>query len=272
MVYQGYLAVAALCNIDLPATIVDVESDDFLGDGQNYVLDRFFGLTRPILKHIVLMNSLTNRVSSSSSSDESLDPKFLDELEEQLYEQSPSRNLIDSRHNPESEESEELSPLAHQLTLHHAYVFYYASLIYFHRTIRRREASSPIVQELVSIAVQYLEDIETLGGDSIGCTLVWPPFVVACECVDEVMQQRMLDWYMCKRRHGFMNLEISKDIAMEVWRRRSAAWDSAASAKTSGTVLGDAGEVMREEYHGNADVDVQWQDVLKEMKMDIVLA
>ncbi|EXJ87525.1 hypothetical protein A1O3_04485 [Capronia epimyces CBS 606.96] len=227
MVYQGYLAIAALCNINLPST-VNVESEDFL-DERNYVLDRFFGLTRPILKHIVMMNSLIKRFSTTKLS---IDAEALDELELQLYEQTP-----------DSLDLEGLDPRGQALTRHHAYVFYYASLIYFQRTVRRRPPDE--LQELVKFAVAHLEDIEDLGGDAIGCTLVWPPFVVACECQSIDLQQRMLAWYMLKRRHGFMNLEKSKDIAMELWQRRSLA---------------------------PKDVDIQWQDVLKDLKMDIVLA
>ncbi|KAJ9616360.1 arginine metabolism regulation protein II [Cladophialophora chaetospira] len=232
MVYQGYLAIAALCNVNLPSAII--ESDNFLGDTRHYVLDRFFGLTQPILKHIVMMNSLMKRISSSA--DARPDPESLDRLEEEFYTQSPENLDVCGQ---------ELSPFAHSLTLHHAYVFYYASLIHFHRTIRQLPPSSPRVQNLVTSAIDRLEEIEKLGGDSIGCTLVWPPFVVACECVDPDMQGRILEWYMCKRRHGFMNLEISKDIAREVWRRR--------------TLVGE-------------EVDVHWQNVLKEMDADIVLA
>ena len=229
MVYQGYLAIAALSNINLPSTIdTEFESDDFLG-ARHYVLDRFFGLTRPILKHIVMMNTLIKRISTA---DRDPDPEMLDKLEMELYMQSP-----------EDLDLESLDPFVQTLTRHHAFVFYYASLIYFQRTVRRR--SPEAVQEMVKLAVGHLEEIEILGGDGIGCTLVWPPFVVACECLSADLQERMLAWYKVKRRHGFMNLEISKDIARELWRRRS-----------------DAAE----------EVDIQWQGVLKDMNMDIVLA
>ncbi|EXJ83615.1 hypothetical protein A1O1_07238 [Capronia coronata CBS 617.96] len=227
MVYQAYLSIAALCNINLPAT-VNVESDDFL-DQRHYVLDRLFGLTRPILKSIVMMNALIKRFPNS---DISADPETLDELELQLYEQTP-----------DSLDLEGLDPLTKDLTRHHAYVFYYASLIYFQRTVRRRPPDE--LQELVRYGVGHLQEIEDLGGEAIGCTLAWPPFVVACECLSTDLQEQMLAWYVLKRRHGFMNLEISKDIAKELWRRRSLA---------------------------PKDVDIQWQDVLKEMNMDIVLA
>ncbi|OAP64525.1 hypothetical protein AYL99_00497 [Fonsecaea erecta] len=235
MVYQGYLAIAALCNINLPSSI-DVESESFLGDERNYVLDRFFGLTRPILRHIVVMNSLIKRISTTAS--EPPTAEMLDDLETQLYAQTPSNLDLSG-----------LPPLAQSLTLHHAYVFYYASIVYFLRTVRRLPPQALCIQNTVSKAVTHLEDIESLGGDSIGCTLVWPPFIVACECLTEEMQSRMLNWYRVKRRHGFMNLEISKDIARELWRRRQLAGDGA-----------------------EADADIQWQDVLTEMKMDIVLA
>lgn len=227
MVFQGYLAIAALCNISLPSTF-DVESESFL-DERYYVLDRFFGLTRPILKHILKMNSLIKRISTT---DPNPSAEVLDELETQLYMQTP-----------ETLDLESLDSLAQAMARHHAFVFYYASLIHFQRTLRRRAPSE--VQDMVETAVGHLENIEDLGGDAIGCTLVWPPFIVACECLTEDLQQRMLAWYMVKRRHGFMNLEISKDIAQELWRRRSVV---------------------------STDVDIQWQDVLQDLDMDIVLA
>jgi hypothetical protein len=55
----------------------------------------------------------------------------------------------------------------------------------------------------------------------------------------------MMNWYKSKRRHGFMNLEISKDVAQEVWRRR--------------------GEAPK-------GIDIRWQDVVADLKIDIVLA
>ncbi|KAL6252837.1 arginine metabolism regulation protein II [Rhinocladiella similis] len=229
MVYQGYLAIAALCNINLPATIeLDMESDDFL-DERHYVLDRFFGLTRPMLKHIVMMNSLIKRISNTNPD---TSKEMLDDLELQLYMQTP-----------ETLDMENLDPVSQALTRNHAYVFYYASLIYFQRTLKRRPPEE--VQEMVEIAVGHLEAIEVLGGETIGCTLVWPPFIVACECLSTDLQRRMVAWYMMKRRHGFKNLDFSKDIAEELWRRRSER---------------------------SSTVDIQWQDVLKDLKMDIVLA
>ncbi|EHY57262.1 hypothetical protein ABEF92_005952 [Exophiala dermatitidis] len=227
MVYQGYVAIAALCNINLPST-VNVESEDCLSQ-KNYVLDRFFGLTRPILKHIVMMNSFIRKCFPT---EEPGGAEALDEFELQLYEQTP-----------ESLDLEGLDPLSRALTRHHAYVFYYASLIYFQRAVRRRPPEE--VQGLVELAVSRLEEIEDLGGDAIGCTLVWPPLVVACECLSEDLQQRILSWYKVKRRHGFRNLDISQDIAKELWRRRACA---------------------------SNEVDIQWQDVLKDLNMDIVLA
>lgn len=163
----------------------------------------------------------------------------LDRLEVQLYEQTP-----------DTLDLSDLTPTAATLARHHAYVFYYASLVFFARAVRRLPPQSIQIQSLVESAVQRLEEIETLGGDDVGCTLVWPPLVVASECLSEELQGRMLAWYKLKRRHGFMNLEISKDIARELWRRRK--------------------ELVAQ---GLDDiVDIQWQDVLKDLDMDIVLA
>ncbi|EXJ88584.1 hypothetical protein A1O1_05514 [Capronia coronata CBS 617.96] len=223
MIYQSYLAVAALCNIDLPSTI-SVDSDDC----KYYVLDRLFGLTRPILQHIVKVNSLLREVSAVS-----LPPDLLDEWEDQLRAHTPEHLNFDGL----------VDPCARELARHHAFVFYYASMIHFQRTVRQTPSSA--LQDLVTRAVEHLEEIERLGADSVGCTLIWPPLVVACECESPDLQARILAWYKVKRRHGFMNLEISKDVAQEVWRRRQSA---------------------------TSQPDVRWQDILDDMKLDIVLA
>lgn len=223
MIYQSYLAVAALCNIALPSTIT-VGSNDC----KYYVLDRLFGLTRPILQHIVTVNSLLRDVSAVK-----LQPEVLDSLEDQLHTHTPAHLNLTSL----------IDPRARELARHHAFVFHYASLIHFQRMVRHTPSSA--LQDLVSRAVEHLEEIERLGADTVGCTLIWPPLVVACECESPALQARILAWYKLKRRHGFMNLEISKDVAQEVWRRREVAGEG---------------------------VDVRWQDILADMQLDIVLA
>jgi hypothetical protein len=229
-VYQGYLAVAALCNIDLP-TSVDLATESATDGGQQeYLLDRFFGLTKPILTNILRMNAL---IKDALISGAEIQAKVLDDFEQDLYAQDPQ--YLDLGDVNES---------TRQMTIHHADVFYYASLVHFFRSLRRLPPEDMRIQSLVGQAIERLEGFEAMGGDSIGCTLVWPPFIVACESNNIEMQARLLNWYVVKRRHGFMNLEKSKDIAMEVWRRRKE----------------------------NPETDVKWQDVLKDMNIDIVLA
>lgn len=244
MVYQGYLAIAALSNINLPSNL-DADNEELFLDSRHYMLDRFFGLTRPILRHIVVMNSLVRQISSAASTGSQDTTSAtavamkLDRLQAQLYEQTP-----------DTLDLSDLTPTEATLARHHAYVFYYASLVFFARAVRRLPPESPEIQSLVECAVQRLEEIETLGGDDVGCTLVWPPLVVASECLTEELQGRMLAWYKLKRRHGFMNLEKSKDIAKELWRRRKE---------------------LEEQGLGGV-MDLQWQDILKDLNMDIVLA
>ncbi|KIV95762.1 hypothetical protein PV10_03377 [Exophiala mesophila] len=266
LVYQGYLAVAALCNITLPANLSliatdspgsgSISPDDPLS-GNSYMLDRFFGLTRPILRRIVEMNSLIDRVPSTASDILSvISPAELLALESELYAQTP-----------DTLDLSDLTPRAATLTLHHAYTFYYASLIYFLRSVRRLPPSHPKIQSLVSKAVTYFEAIELIGGEQVGCSLVWPPLVVACECITPDMQLRMTEWYKVKRRHGFRNLEMSKEIANEVWRRRDKQrW----SFELGGDDDGDFG--VQQQHPPGIETDIQWQDVLKELGMDIVLA
>lgn len=223
MIYQCYLAVAALCNIDLPESI-DVES----GECKHYVLDAFFGLTRPIFQNIVKLNSLLKRTLVAD-----VGPDVLNELENETRANPPDDVDFESLKDPRKR----------QLAYHHAFVFHYGSLIHFERTVR---GTSPCaLQDLVAQAIDHFEEIERLGADTVGCTLIWPPFVIACECLWADLQNRMLSWYKSKRRHGFMNLEISKDVAQEVWRRRE---------------------------EGPGGFDIRWQDVLADLKIDFVLA
>lgn len=264
LVYQGYLAIAALCNISLPTNLsliatdtpdsASISPDDPLS-GNNYMLDRFFGLTRPILRRIVEMNSLISRLPSPASDISSvISPSELLALESELYAQTP-----------DTLDLSDLTPRSATLTLHHAYTFYYASLIYFLRSVRRFPSSHPKIQSLVSIAVNYFEAIELIGGENVGCSLVWPPLVVACECITPDLQLRMTEWYKVKRRHGFRNLEMSKEIASEVWRRRDKQRWSGESGVDDDSDLGD-------QHATEAESDIQWQDVLRELGMDIVLA
>jgi hypothetical protein len=223
MIYQSYLAVATLCNIELPPAIA-VESEGC----SCYVLDTLFGLTRPILQYIIKLNSLLSRTAAGD-----VDSELLNQLEEETRQNSPETISLGSM----------ADPLARQLARHHAFVFHYASRIHFERIVRR---TSPVeLQDLVAQAVEHFEEIERLGADMVGCTLIWPPFIVACECLRPDLQNRMLDWYKVKRRHGFLNLEISKNLAQEVWRRRNEALN---------------------------DIDIRWQDVRTDLDIDIVLA
>jgi hypothetical protein len=192
------------------------------------VLDTLFGLTRPILQYIIKLNSLLSRTAAGD-----VDSELLNQLEEETRQNSPETISLGSM----------ADPLARQLARHHAFVFHYASRIHFERIVRR---TSPVeLQDLVAQAVEHFEEIERLGADMVGCTLIRPPFIVACECLRPDLQNRMLDWYKVKRRHGFLNLEISKNLAQEVWRRRNEALN---------------------------DIDIRWQDVRTDLDIDIVLA
>jgi hypothetical protein len=90
MIYQSYLAVATLCNIELPPAIA-VESEGC----RCYVLDTLFGLTRPILQYIIKLNSLLSRTAAGD-----MDTELLNQLEEETRQSSPETISLGSMVDP----------------------------------------------------------------------------------------------------------------------------------------------------------------------------
>ncbi|KAJ5669946.1 uncharacterized protein N7477_005309 [Penicillium maclennaniae] len=119
--------------------------------------------------------------------------------------------------------------------------FYYATIIYFRRTLRRLPLYE--VQELVEKAVQELEAVDTLKNDKGGCAYNWASFVVAAECQRPDLQSRMLTWFDRKSQNGIQNVVILCEIVKALWQRR-------------------------EQAKGR---DVQWQEIAKEADFDIML-
>lgn len=120
--------------------------------------------------------------------------------------------------------------------------FYYATIIYFRRTLRRVPLCD--VQELVEKAIQELEAVDTLKNDQGGCAYNWASFVVAAECLRPDLQSRMLSWFEGKRRNGIQNVIILCEIVKALWERRDQA---------------------------GSDCDIQWQELAKEADFDIML-
>lgn len=194
---QSYLSLSSLCNLPISKSLLAL-FDDL--PGQDHYLERAHGLTVPLISFLA---RLTNIIESK----ESLATHQLDELEFQLYLSYPSL--------PTTEED------CMQLIQHAVDAFYYATLIYFRRTIRRVPSES--VQDLVEKALNNLEAVESLTQGKGGTAYNWPSLVVSAECGNQHLQRRMLTWLDGKRRHGLQSIGVIRELALLLWQRRAAA-------------------------------------------------
>lgn len=214
---QSYLSLSSLCSLPMSSQLMSLLNGS--SDLRHY-LERSHGITAPLVQYLAHITSLAD-----SRSDFSVEE--LDRLELQLYLNFPSLSTPDA---PGS------------IIIQHALnSFYYATIIYFRRTLRH----SPLcgIQDLVEKAIQELEAIDSLSNDKGGCPYNWASFVVAAECEREDLQARMLASFDRKIRHGIQNINILGEIVRELWQRRALA----------------------------PGKDIHWQEIAKEADFDIML-
>lgn len=177
---QSYVSLSSLCNMRLPTHLVShLDAPPELSD----YLERSHGMTRPLVR---FLSHLNDKLESGRS----VSAEELDGLELQLYLSFPRLSTSDTPNTG--------------LVQHAVNAFYYATVIYFRRTIR--QVPSHAVQDLVEKAVEDLEAAETLSQGKGGTAYNWPSLVVAAECGSAVLQDRMLTWFQRKRRHGLQSI------------------------------------------------------------------
>ena len=212
---QSYLSVSSLCNLRISSHLLS------LLDGppeMNDYLERAHGMTKPLVRFLA---NLTDKLQSEKP----VTAEGLDDLESQLYQCFPHITTSDTQNA--------------ELIQHAVNAFYYATVIYYRRTLRR--VPSVNVQDLVEKAVENLETAEALSGGRGGSAYNWPSLVVAAECGNTGLQDRMLTWFHRKRRHGLHSISAIRDLVTVLWQRRTAAGS-----------------------------DVHWQDVANEENFDIM--
>lgn len=215
---QSYLSLSSLCNLPMSTQLVSLLNGP--SDLRHY-LERSHGITTSLVQFLA-------QITTMLESEERLSTQDLDKLELQLYLNFPCLSSPDA---PGS------------TTIQHALnSFYYATIIYFRRTLR----CAPLfeVQELVEKAVQELEAVDCLTNDNGGCAYNWASFVVAADCQRPDLQSRMLVSFDKKARNGIESTNILFQIVKTLWDRRARA---------------------------GPDVDIHWQEIAKETDFDIML-
>ncbi|KAJ5123738.1 hypothetical protein N7448_009835 [Penicillium atrosanguineum] len=211
---QSYLSLSSLCSLPMSTQLIS------LLNGPCHYLERSHGVTTQLVQFLAQLTTILDSESDLSTEE-------LDRLELQLYLNFP---CLSSPDDPGS------TIIQHALN-----TFYYATIIYFRRTLRRVPLCE--VQELVEKAVQELEAVDTLKNNQGGCAYNWASFVVAAECQRPELQSRMLAWFDRKSQNGIQNVVMLCEIVRALWERRDYAKGR----------------------------DVQWQEIANEADFDIML-
>jgi hypothetical protein len=219
-VYESYLCIKIMGNIqtdfDLGGLLREISELKIVGP--------IHGLSSSILSIIQQTNTLSSAKALHS-------PTAVDKLELILWLQSPS-----------SIDTDGLDHCSAKLLVHYAHIYHCAALIHLQRVLRKTAPDS--LQDLVETAIDHLEAIETVGNRPKGCIWAWPCIVISAECTTPKLQARMLEWFECKTRHGFVNLQVACRLSTEVWRRRTE--------------------------HKERARDVHWQDLIPRTEYDVL--
>lgn len=164
--------MAMLSGVNVPDNL-----KSFLTEGQDSALEftfPYYGISRAFLRALDHTNILSEKSAAISS-------RELDALELQLYLSFPS--------GMPDELALDLSPKLRDVIHHTSVAFYYAGLVFFQRRIRKAPVSG--VQDLVELGVRELLAVERVGGEELGCMMMWPALVLGAECVRSELQQHM---------------------------------------------------------------------------------
>ncbi|KAJ5949300.1 hypothetical protein N7454_000884 [Penicillium verhagenii] len=195
---QSYISLSSLCNLPMSTQLMSLL--DGPPELQHY-LERSHGVTTPLIKFLT-------RIQALMDSGAVITTEELDQLEVQLYLNFPSLSAPDA---PGSD-----------IIQHALNSFYYASIIFFRRTLRHAALSE--VQDIVEKAVQELEAVDTLTHNKKGgCAYNWASFVVAAECQKPDLQARMMACWNRKTRHGIQTITILSETLKALWHRREQA-------------------------------------------------
>ncbi|KAJ5613337.1 hypothetical protein N7510_006531 [Penicillium lagena] len=215
---QSYLSLSSLCSLPMSSQLASLLN----GPSElRHYLEQSHGVTTQLVQFLAHVNTLID-------SHTVIHADMLDRLELELYLNFPSLST------PTTTDS---------IIIQHALnAFYYATIVYFRRTLRRVPLYD--VQGLVEKAVQELEAADALTNGRGGCAYNWACFVTAAECERRDLQTRMLAYFDRKSRHGIQNINVLCEIVLALWHRRAKA---------------------------PPETDIQWQEIAKETDFDIML-
>ncbi|KAF2482783.1 fungal-specific transcription factor domain-containing protein [Neohortaea acidophila] len=166
------------------------------------------------------------------SAEEIADDNALNELELAVYRSDPRHVVLKSP-----------TTMYERMAHAHTMLFHYACHIYFGSALRRRTSSA--MQYFVTCAIAHIEEITQLetGLDVSG--IMWPAFITACAAENPELRSRTMQYFIFRERLGIANVTNAKQVTMEVWRRQDEA---------------------------GPDTHISWQEVMADLKIDIILS
>ncbi|CAG8381538.1 unnamed protein product [Penicillium salamii] len=190
----------------------DVTSMDHQTD---YVLDQYFGITKPILEAIAHINHLSTSLRPPSKIE-------LEGLELKIQLNRPDTAL----------EMQETLDTENSIIMDHKMVFYHACYIHFKHNLLCTPSKD--LQGIVRQSLVHLQNIENYEITHESCGIIWPIFVIACESDESESRHAFLRWFATKQRLGIRSVDSVLSVVREVWNRRDIARaDSEASCFVS---------------------------------------
>jgi hypothetical protein len=199
---------------------------DFQCSREQYCLDQIYGVPYDMLNAVNKLNKIMTGAIHLSEND-------LDLLEMEMYLMVPSKTMLNSYNGEDNNASynndnntdgfptavytSRIQEL--RLSYHLNYTFYFASLIYFKRSIRHVPVAS--VQHLVVKAITHLEAACQYASGPFSPT-VWSSAIPAFEIDDQALLSRWLR--MCENFWAKTNFEVwdtLKVLAMRLWEERN---------------------------------------------------
>lgn len=223
ILYQMLIATTAMLRSQLLCPeALPIQNQAFLDQGMTampepYWLDRNMGVPRQILLAITKTITLvaeehhqSNCLRGKSSGYQAGLSRELDQMELELYLSMP-KQPFNTETNTDAESS---------LVYHYSYIFYYASLIYFKRSLR--EAPLEDVQSLVEQSVTHIEALQQCTTRPFG-PMMWPIAITFFEMKESNLQRRALnclEWHMA--RSPLSIWRRYKSAVISLWAKRSA--------------------------------------------------
>jgi hypothetical protein len=168
----------------------------------DYCLDKFYGITKPVLRAIFDIGRLSMTRCSPASEE-------VIALRDTLLLANPSTTRFPST-----------VAALEKITRHHACSWYYACVIYYERSLKR--SPSREIQYLIEQCLYHLEAIEAILKNSAEDGLMWPLFVTACEAEEEELRQRCRQIFANKTEKGVGATPCVEGLVLEIWHRRDS--------------------------------------------------